>query len=79
MVEKRMKLWNGRVAKFLHRTMNNYTVWVTELKPKEVKELGIKYSRRYTYIIGHNGTVERWYLGNGGPILQHYMPIDIDD
>lgn len=76
-MEKRMKLWNGRVAKFFPRTMNTYTGWVAALKPKEVKELGIKYSRRYTYSIGHNGTVERWHMGYGGPILQHYMPTEL--
>jgi len=77
-MEKRMKLWNGRVAKFFPRTMNTYTGWVAALKPKEVKELGLKYSRRYTYSIGCNGTVERWYLGYGGPIAQHSAPVEID-
>ena len=78
MVEKRMKLWNGRVAKFLPRKGNTYQGWITQLKPKEVKGLGLKYSRKYTYSIGCNGVVERWHIGYVCPISQHLMPTDID-
>lgn len=78
-MEKTMKLWNGRVAKFIPRTMNTHTGWVTSLKRKEVKSLGLAYSSKYGYSISDKGVVERWYCGYGGPIAQHALPIALDD